>query len=261
MEMTSVQSPDPSLHSLVPQTLPLLWDEKSIDPEDVGDEKKIELITLHNALRKLDKDMDYSAVVNPLLADQGPALAHIPRLTKTIQRLEKIKADFLRNEQEQLRGLAAPAESANGAQIRLTHSIESIPDNPDNGRGHAEIRIDDRHEQENPLATHSIPNNAGLAAGGTAEIHETRCRRRRRADQHCTFVPMEVLPRWGQLKRYTEGMSRTTYNDVVTGAEWVFQRACSSIKAVQRNAQCVLWNLRRDLRLHRPRAQEKFAAT
>jgi hypothetical protein len=45
----------------------LLWDEKSIDPEDVRDEKKIELITLHNAMRKLG--MDYSAVVNPLLAD------------------------------------------------------------------------------------------------------------------------------------------------------------------------------------------------
>jgi hypothetical protein len=120
-------------------------------PRRCEDEKKIELITLHIALRKLDKDMDYSAVVNPLLADQGPALAHIPRLTKTIQRLEKIKADFLRNEQEQLRAapLAAPSESANGAQIHLTHSIESITNNPDNGRGHAEIRIDDRHEQEN----------------------------------------------------------------------------------------------------------------
>ncbi len=85
------QSPDPS----PVKSLQLLWDEKSIDPEDVRDEKKIELITLHNAMQKLDKGMDYSAVVNPLLADQGPALAHIPRLM--IQRLEKIKADFLRN--------------------------------------------------------------------------------------------------------------------------------------------------------------------
>ncbi len=126
------------------QVMPLLWDEKSTDPEDVRNEKKIELITLHRALKKLNKELDYSAVVNPLLADQGLASAHIPRLTNTIQQLEKIKEDFLLNEREQMLAapLAAPAESANGAQIRLTHSIESIPNNPDNGRGHAEIRID-----------------------------------------------------------------------------------------------------------------------
>ena len=70
----------------------LLCDNKSTDPEDVRTEKKIELITLHSAMKRLDKELlDYSAVVDPLLAEQGPALVHIPRLTKTIQRLEKLR--------------------------------------------------------------------------------------------------------------------------------------------------------------------------
>ncbi len=87
---------DLTLAPLLIQNPLLLCDDKSTDPEDVRTEKKIELITLHSAMKRLDKELlDYSAVVNPLLADQGPALAHIPRLIKTIQRLEKIKEKFL----------------------------------------------------------------------------------------------------------------------------------------------------------------------
>jgi hypothetical protein len=133
------------------------------------------LITLHSAMKKLDMDLDYSAVVDPLLADQGPALAHIPRLIMTTQRLEKIKEQFLlEREQQRAASLAAPAESANAAQIRLTHSIGSSPNNPASCRSPAAIRIDVHHEQENPLATHS---------------DEPPGRRRFRADKICSFVP------------------------------------------------------------------------
>jgi hypothetical protein len=125
----------------------LLCDNKSTDPEDVRTEKKIELITLHSAMKRLDKELlDYSAVVDPLLADQGPVLAHIPRLIKTIQRLEKIKEEFLlEREQQRAAPLAAPTESAVAAQIRLTHSIGSSQNNPASCRNPAAIRIDVRH--------------------------------------------------------------------------------------------------------------------
>jgi hypothetical protein len=48
--------------------VPLLEDEKSIDLEDVRDEKKTESITLHMVLRN-EMEMDYSAVVLPLLSE------------------------------------------------------------------------------------------------------------------------------------------------------------------------------------------------
>ncbi len=131
-------------------------DDKSTDPKDVRTEKNIELITLHRAMKKLDMDMDYSAVVDPLLADQGPALAHIPRLIKTIQRLGKIKEEFLlEREQQRAAPLVAPAESAIATQIHLTHSIESSPNNADSGRGHAAIRIED----ERPLPAFKLRKN------------------------------------------------------------------------------------------------------
>jgi hypothetical protein len=69
---------DLPLDPLLIQNPLLLYDDKSTDPEDVRAKKKIELITLHRAMQKLDMDLDYSAIVDPLLADQGPALAHIP---------------------------------------------------------------------------------------------------------------------------------------------------------------------------------------
>ncbi len=77
----------------------------------------------------------------------------------------------------------------------MTHSIESSPNNPDSGRSHAAIRIDDRHEQEheqeNPRATHSDepPGRVG---------------RRLRADKISRFVTPEVLPRWGQFQTSEE---------------------------------------------------------
>ncbi len=159
----------------------LLCDDKVTDPEDVRTEKKIELITLHLAMKRLD--LDYSAVVDPLLADQGPVLAHILRYMKTIQRLGKIKEDYLlQREQQRAAPPAAPAESAVAAQIR----------------------IDVRHE-DNPLAVHS---------------HESRTRRRcGRADKNCSFVPPEVLPRWGELRRYTNAINQSTYNEVVSATK------------------------------------------
>jgi hypothetical protein len=189
----------------------LLCDDKSIDPEDVRTEKKIELITLHRAMKKLDMDLDYSAVVDPLLADQGPALAHIPRLIKMIQRLGKIKEEcLLEREQQRAAQLAAQAESAVAAQIRLTHSIGSSPNNP---ASCPELR------RCTTAITQSTSNEVVYCPPP-----ESRTRRPSRADKNCSVVPPEVLPRWGELRRYTTALTQSTYNEVVCAAKWVFQR-------------------------------------
>ena len=73
---------------------------------------------LHATLKKLDKDLDFSANLNPLLADTGPAVAHVPKLAKQIacmkkniddmknvrQEEEKVQADFLRQSPAQTSG-------------------------------------------------------------------------------------------------------------------------------------------------------------
>ena len=99
--------------------------------------------------------MDYLDVVLPWLADQEPALPHIQKLARQIQRFEKNKDDFLRKEQEQ--------------------RLEKVKE---------DFLCDFRNERETPRAaplaapatpgstaaihlTHFIPNNAGFAAGRT----------------------------------------------------------------------------------------------
>jgi hypothetical protein len=66
---------------------------------------KTELLMLNSALKDLNTNWDFSAVILPLIAEQGPPLAHVPRLrlSKQIDRLKKIRDDFLRNKQETLK--------------------------------------------------------------------------------------------------------------------------------------------------------------
>ena len=74
--------------------------ENSVDVEDVRDEMRTDLIMLNRALKQLNKDWDYSEVLRPLLTDQRPAITQMPRLRKQMERMIKIRDDFLRNEQE-----------------------------------------------------------------------------------------------------------------------------------------------------------------
>ncbi len=81
----------------------MLGDENSIDPDDVRDELKFELVMLNGALKKLDKDWDFSDIIRQLSSDPGPALATIPKHKKQIERITKLRDDFLRTEQEKPR--------------------------------------------------------------------------------------------------------------------------------------------------------------
>ena len=49
----------------------MFGDDKSIDPEDVRDGLRTELLMSNVDLKKLDKEMDFSVIVLPLLAEQG----------------------------------------------------------------------------------------------------------------------------------------------------------------------------------------------
>jgi hypothetical protein len=73
------------------------YSDKSIDPEDIREDLKTELLAVHVALKKLDKDIDFLDVIRPLIAEQGPAVQHITRLSKQIDRLNKFREQFQRD--------------------------------------------------------------------------------------------------------------------------------------------------------------------
>jgi hypothetical protein len=55
-------------------------------------------------LKAFNRDFDFSAILNPLLAETGPAVTHVQKLARQIARMEKyingmeenVQADFLR---------------------------------------------------------------------------------------------------------------------------------------------------------------------
>jgi hypothetical protein len=56
--------------------------------------------------------------------------------------------------------------------------------------------------------------------GGSIPNHHGR--RGPRAAQSTAIVVSEVLPPWGPLKRFEQGMDHATYEHSVDGAEWTF---------------------------------------
>ena len=84
--------------------------DMSIDPEDVRDELRNELIVLNADLKKLDRDLDYSEFIRTFLAGEGPAEAQIPRMKKQILRMQKVKDEYLEKEKAK----PAPARAASG---------------------------------------------------------------------------------------------------------------------------------------------------
>ena len=85
-----------------------LGSDNSVDAEDVRDELKNDLVLLTADLKRLNPNLDYSGIINPLLAAGGPAIAHIPRLQKQKVRMVKIRDELLRTAEENKQG--APAE-------------------------------------------------------------------------------------------------------------------------------------------------------
>ncbi len=61
-------------------------DDNSTDVDALREELKFDLIVLHTEVMELNKKWDFSAIVNPWLADPGPPLLVIPRIKKQIER-------------------------------------------------------------------------------------------------------------------------------------------------------------------------------
>jgi hypothetical protein len=59
--------------------------ENSIDLEDTREDYKNELIMLHASLKALNSALDFSAILNPLLAETGPAMTHKPLAVQAAQ--------------------------------------------------------------------------------------------------------------------------------------------------------------------------------
>ena len=66
----------------------LLGSDISTDPEDIRDELRTELLLLNTELKQMNPDFDLFEALRPLLADTGPAMAHVPRLQKQKARME-----------------------------------------------------------------------------------------------------------------------------------------------------------------------------
>ncbi len=85
----------------------MIVEDTSTDVDSLRDDLQFELIVLHGEVKQLNKSWDFSAIVNPLLADQGPPLQVVPRIKKQIERLKKLKEDF----EQKARDLQRPAAS------------------------------------------------------------------------------------------------------------------------------------------------------
>ncbi len=75
----------------------MLGDDDSLGQEaaeNVKEELKFQLAVLNAAMKDLNKNWDFTLLINPLFADQGPAFALVPKLKKQIDRMTKLRDDF-----------------------------------------------------------------------------------------------------------------------------------------------------------------------
>ena len=77
----------------------MLGADDSLDQDDLDDVMeglKMELALLNTALKKLEPEFDFAPIINPLLSDQGPAMAVVPKLKRQIDRLTNLRDEFLK---------------------------------------------------------------------------------------------------------------------------------------------------------------------
>ena len=66
-----------------------IYTENCSEIDDLREEYKNELILLHANLKALNRDLDFSDILKPLLAETGPAMTHVPKLSKQIARMKR----------------------------------------------------------------------------------------------------------------------------------------------------------------------------
>ena len=199
----------------------LLGNDISTDPEDIRDELRTELILLNTELKQMNPDLDFFEALRPLLADTGPAMAHVQRLQKQKARMEKIRDDCLRKAEEKRH--ATPAVGS-GSSICLVGARPSP--STETGWNHKPFAASSAAE---PFRLNQAAAPAEIIGGSMAATSHSASRNRpgRRggggAPICAKIVPAEVLPPWGPFKRYSDKMDRLTYDESCKVAEWTFR--------------------------------------
>ena len=219
----------------------MLGSENSVDPDDLVNELKTDLVLLNGTLKKLDPDVDLWEVLRPLLAETGPAIAYAQRLGKQKIRMEKIRDDLVRKAEaakmlpersacstaahEAVRpfpfGCNQVAEGQSEAPAEGTSSSRRYgarAGRPRAGRG--------RPGPRTPVAAPSDRSSSSTPAHDfhVAPALPSRGRHGPRAAQTgADIVPSEVLPSWGELKRFSKRMDKAAYSESVRLAKWIFQ--------------------------------------
>jgi hypothetical protein len=137
----------------------MIMDDTSTDIDALREDLKFELIVLHGEVKELNKSWDFTSIVNPLLADQGPALLVVPIIKKQIERLKKLKEDFEQKARDLQRPAAALAEL-----LQKQHSHFTLPNFPSRRRA-------------------SPPSNAGQCR--KAKISKKQAARSKQAAARC----------------------------------------------------------------------------
>jgi hypothetical protein len=95
----------------------MIVDDTSTDVEALRDELKFKMVVLHREVMVLDKTLDFSGIIKPLMDDQGPPLNVVARIQKQIERLQQLKDDFYATARELQRPAAALAEAAQSLYV------------------------------------------------------------------------------------------------------------------------------------------------
>ena len=95
----------------------MIVDNNSTDVEALRDDLRFKMVLLHTEVKKLDPDWDFSLMVNPLLADQGPPLNAVARIQKQIERMQTLKDDLHKTALDWQRPAAALAGAAQSLYV------------------------------------------------------------------------------------------------------------------------------------------------
>ena len=186
-----------------------MYTENSSEIDDLREEYKNELILLHANLKALNRDYDFSAILNPLLAETGPALTHVPKLAKQIARMKKCLKDL--EEKLQAGSLRqSPAQTSGGSGCSAASAKSQahfLSQSPAQTSGYSAAAATSA-ETPRPRPTR---DGAPRGRGG----------RRRTSSPPRGIVPKEVEPAWGELKRYAP-MDYATYASAQNTARQIY---------------------------------------
>ena len=93
----------------------MLGDDDSLGQEaaeNVKEELKFQLAVLYADMKELNKNWDFTLLINPLLENQGPAFALVPRLKNQIVRMTTLRDEFLQKKADAMPDKPMPDKPA-----------------------------------------------------------------------------------------------------------------------------------------------------